>query len=56
MDALLGDAGRARAELGWEAQVPFEELVREMIDSDLSLAERDALVAREGYTVYNHRE
>jgi hypothetical protein len=30
--------------------------VREMIDSDSKLAERDALVKREGYSVYQHRE
>jgi hypothetical protein len=27
-----------------------------MVMADLRLAERDALVAREGFSVYNHRE
>jgi hypothetical protein len=36
--------------------VGFEELVAEMVDSDLKIAERDALVAREGYRVYRHHE
>jgi len=35
VDRLLGDAGRARTELGWEPKVSFEELVRMMVDADL---------------------
>jgi hypothetical protein len=30
--------------------------VAEMIESDLDLAKRDALVAKEGYKVYSHHE
>jgi GDPmannose 4,6-dehydratase len=56
VDTLLGDASRARAELGWVPRVGFEELVREMIESDLALARRDVLVAREGYRVARARE
>jgi GDPmannose 4,6-dehydratase len=56
VDTLLGDASRARDELGWAPRVSFEELVREMVDADLSLARRDALVSREGYRVAQGRE
>jgi GDPmannose 4,6-dehydratase len=35
VDHLLGDASRARSELGWEPQVGFEELVAMMVDADL---------------------
>jgi len=56
VDTLLGDASKARAELGWEPKVDFEALVEEMVREDLALAERDALVAREGYTVFKHHE
>jgi GDPmannose 4,6-dehydratase len=56
VDTLLGDASRARAELGWVPRVGFEELVREMIESDLALARRDVLVASEGYRVARARE
>ncbi|MBS0379618.1 MAG: GDP-mannose 4,6-dehydratase [Proteobacteria bacterium] len=51
VDSLLGDASRIRAELGWQPETTFEELVKEMVDADLALARRDALVAREGYAV-----
>jgi GDPmannose 4,6-dehydratase len=56
VDTLLGDASKARRELGWRTEIGFEQLVREMVDSDLKLAERDALIAREGFTVAQPRE
>jgi GDPmannose 4,6-dehydratase len=56
VDSLLGDASKIRAALGWQPQVTFDALVREMVEADLGLAKRDALVAKEGYTVYRHHE
>ncbi|MDZ4198974.1 MAG: GDP-mannose 4,6-dehydratase [Kiritimatiellia bacterium] len=38
VDFLLGDPSKARAELGWEPSVKFEELVRIMVDADLKEA------------------
>ena len=49
VDTLLGDASKARRELGWAPAVSFDELVAEMVASDRKLARRDALMAREGY-------
>jgi len=56
VETLLGDASKAREKLGWTAEVTFPELVAEMVDSDLDMAKRDALVAKEGYKVYSHHE
>jgi GDPmannose 4,6-dehydratase len=56
VDTLLGDATKAREKLGWTAEVTFQELVAEMVESDLEVAKRDALVAKEGYKVYSHHE
>ncbi len=36
VDHLLGDATRARTELGWEPKVGFEQLVTMMVDADLA--------------------
>jgi GDPmannose 4,6-dehydratase len=33
---LVGDASKARARLGWEPSVRFEELVRRLVDADLA--------------------
>jgi len=36
VDTLLGDPSKARRELGWQAKIGFEELVREMVAADLA--------------------
>jgi GDPmannose 4,6-dehydratase len=56
VQTLLGDPSKARAKLGWRAESSFAELVREMVDADLNIAHRDALVAKEGFPVYRHHE
>ena len=42
VDHLLGDASKARSRLGWRHTVGFEELVAEMVDSDLQAVKRDS--------------
>ncbi|HTV51188.1 MAG TPA: GDP-mannose 4,6-dehydratase [Steroidobacteraceae bacterium] len=49
VESLLGDASKARRELGWAPRIGFEELVREMLEADKRLARRDAVLAREGF-------
>jgi GDPmannose 4,6-dehydratase len=56
VETLLGDASKAQRELGWTPRTSFDELVREMIESDLEAAKRDALVLKHGYKAYNVRE
>ena len=56
VETLLGDPTKARQKLGWTAEVGFLELVSEMIAQDLKEAQRDALVAKEGYKVFSHHE
>jgi GDPmannose 4,6-dehydratase len=46
VDALLGDATKAREKLGWQPRVGFAELVREMMQSDYRAAEQELLVRR----------
>lgn len=41
VDTLVGDATRARQELGWEPRIPFPALVAEMAEADCRLAERE---------------
>ncbi|HUN83686.1 MAG TPA: GDP-mannose 4,6-dehydratase [Terracidiphilus sp.] len=56
VESLLGDARKAREELGWQPRTTFRDLVKEMVDEDLKVAERDALVRKHGYSVFNHHE
>jgi GDPmannose 4,6-dehydratase len=41
VDALQGDASKARDRLGWETEVDFPALVRMMVEHDLELARRE---------------
>jgi GDPmannose 4,6-dehydratase len=42
VDHLVGDASKARAELGWEPEVTFRELVELMVDADVERLVRSA--------------
>lgn len=42
VDLLIGDASKARAQLGWAPKTPFSQLVKEMVASDLVEAMQDA--------------
>jgi len=41
VDFLLADPSKAMKQLGWKPRTTFQALVREMMDSDLALAERE---------------
>jgi GDPmannose 4,6-dehydratase len=56
VETLLGDASKARRQLGWTPRTSFDELVAEMVDADLTAAQRDALVVKHGYKAYGTRE
>lgn len=55
-ESLLGDAGKAREKLGWRPECSFEDLIKEMVEGDLELAEKDALMARRGYPGFAYNE
>ncbi len=44
VDLLLGDASKARRELGWEPKITFKALARMMTEADLKIAEREKVV------------
>jgi len=56
VETLLGDASKARKTLGWQPRISFTQLVEEMIKEDLAIAQRDAIVAKEGFKVFDHHE
>lgn len=51
VDALQGDAAKAREKLGWEPKVTFKELVRMMVDHDLELARQEQTLKSAGHEV-----
>jgi GDPmannose 4,6-dehydratase len=56
VEALLGDASRAKSKLKWTPKISFEALVAEMVREDLKSAERDEVVKRHGYPAYSYHE
>ena len=56
VETLLGDPSKAKAKLGWEPTTTFEELVREMVESDYTSAKRDSLVKLAGFQAYDYHE
>ncbi len=56
VESLLGDASKAKRELGWEPKISFKELAREMVRADLEGAKRDALVEKHGFKSFNYHE
>ena len=46
VDSLLGDASKAKKELGWVPKYNFNSLINEMIDSDLKLANNELLISK----------
>lgn len=56
VESLLGDASKARKELGWAPKIAFPDLVKEMVLEDLMAAERDELVKRHGYVTNTGHE
>jgi GDPmannose 4,6-dehydratase len=56
VETLLGDATYARDRLGWKPRIGFEELVREMVQTDLEEAKRDALVRKHGFRSFERKE
>jgi GDPmannose 4,6-dehydratase len=41
VDFLLGDASKARAKLGWQPKITFDQLVAEMMSADLEVAAKE---------------
>ena len=56
VETLLGDPSKAKEKLGWEPKITFEEMVQEMMENDLQMAKRDALVKEHGYGAYDYNE
>jgi len=48
VDALVGDATKARNKLGWKPKVTFDQLVAEMVREDLRAAECEELLRPNG--------
>lgn len=56
VDTLLGDPTRAKEELGWIPQITLDQMIAEMVTSDLEQARQHALLQRHGFSVQVSKE
>ena len=56
VDLLLGDPTKAEQKLGWKREYKLEELVNNMMASDLKLMTKDQYLKEGGYTIMNYFE
>jgi GDPmannose 4,6-dehydratase len=56
VETLLGDPSKAKQKLGWVPTTTFEQLVKEMIESDYETARKDSLVKLAGFQAFDHHE
>ena len=56
VEQLLGDSSKAKKELGWEPKLTLEEIVSEMISSDINEAKKELILKNEGFNLSNSIE
>ena len=56
VDLLIGDPSKAKEKLGWVPEIALQELVNEMMESDLHLMSREEYLKSGGYRINNYFE
>ena len=51
VETLLGDPAKAKRELGWVPEISVQEMCSEMVQEDLKIAQRHALLKEHGYEI-----
>ena len=56
VDLLVGDASKARKKLGWVPEYDLQNLVDDMMSSDIKLMKKEQYLKEGGYTIKNYFE
>lgn len=56
VEQLLGDPTKAKTQMGWKHEYNFEALVKEMVEADVQLFERDKLLQDAGHKTFRYHE
>lgn len=56
VDLLIGDASKAKNKLGWEPEYTLNELVKDMMQSDVKLMQKEQYLKDGGYKTMNYFE
>tara|TARA_B100000963_G_scaffold333942_1_gene326717 strand:+ start:7532 stop:8647 length:1116 start_codon:yes stop_codon:yes gene_type:complete len=56
VDLLVGDASKAKEKLGWIPETSLDQLIKEMMESDIKLFEKEKYLRNGGYQTFNYFE
>lgn len=56
VDLLIGDASKAKTKLGWVPKYSLQQMIQEMVASDLQLFQKQQLLKENGFDVHNEFE
>ncbi|WP_203293124.1 GDP-mannose 4,6-dehydratase [Luteirhabdus pelagi] len=56
VDLLIGDATKAKEKLGWEPEYDLQDLINDMVDSDLKLMNKEQYLKEGGFRINNYFE
>ena len=56
VDLLIGDATKAKEKLGWVPEFTLQELVKDMMESDVTLMQKGVYLKDGGYVMTNQFE
>jgi GDPmannose 4,6-dehydratase len=56
VDLLIGDAGKAREQLGWSPNYSLPMLVKEMVQADVELFKKERVLRQSGFNVKHQHE
>ena len=56
VELLVGDASKAKSKLGWTPEYNLSALIKDMVQSDLKLMQKELLLQENGYKTLNYFE
>ena len=56
VDLLIGDPTKSKTKLGWVSEYDLESLVKDMMQSDVTLMQKDQYLKKGGYSANNYYE
>jgi len=56
VESLCGDATKAKEKLGWQPEIKFEDIIKEMIAHDLKEAKKEVCLRKSGFGVRQNNE
>lgn len=56
VDLLIGDASKAKNKLGWECRYQLQDLIKDMMQSDIKLMQKEQFLKQGGYDTLNYFE